>query len=184
MNVLVRPGTASMPSWLVATVHLAVLCSFAFVQPLFDLLGRNAAFFVARGNTAGDILAFAFVLVLVPPAILVAAEGLAALISGRGRRWLHLAFVALLSGAFVLELLKRALPDTSAVLLPMAALAGAAFGVAYARAAAVRSVLTVLGPAPLVFLCCSSWSRRSRSSCDPTRASRRRRARSPGRPSS
>ncbi len=152
MNVLVRPGTASTPSWLVAAVHLAVLCSFAFVQPLFDLLGRNAAFFVARGNTAGDILVFAFVLVLVPPAILVAAEGLAALISGRGRRWLHLAFVAVLSGVFVLELLTRLLPDTSAVLLPMAALGGAAFAVAYARAAAVRSVLTVLGPAPLVFL--------------------------------
>jgi sulfatase-like protein len=152
LNVTVRPATASMPSWLVATVHLAVLCSFAFVQPLFDLLGHNAAFFVARGNTAGDILVFAFVLVFVPPAILVAIEGLAAVISGRGRRWVHLAFVAALSGAFVLELLKRPLPDSSPVLLPVAAVAGAAFAVAYARAAGVRSVLTLLGPAPLIFL--------------------------------
>ena len=148
----VRPATASKPSWLVATVHLAVLCSFAFVQPLFDLLGRNAAFFVARGNTAGDILLFAFVLVFAPPAILVTAEALAAMISRPARRWLHLAFVALLSGAFVLELLKRPLPDSSAVLLPLAVMAGVAFAVAYARAAPVRSVLTLLGPAPLIFL--------------------------------
>ena len=149
---LVRPATASMPSWFVAAVHLAVLCSFAFAQPLFDLLGDNAAFFVARGNTATDILVFAFALVLVPPAILVAAEALAALVSGRGRRRLHLAFVALLSGVFVLELLKRPLPDASAVLLPAAAVAGVAFAAAYARAAPVRSVLTLLGPAPLIFL--------------------------------
>ncbi len=111
MSAAAARSTASpCSSWPVAALHLAALWSFAFVQPLFDLLSHNADFFVARGNTAGDILRFAFVLVLVPPAILVAAEALAGLVSQRARRTLHLAFVALLAGAFVLELLKRALP--------------------------------------------------------------------------
>ncbi len=147
-----RPTAAVIPSWPIAALHLAALWSFAFVQPLFDLLSHNAAFFIARGNTAGDILRFAFVLVLVPPAILVAAEALAAPVSRRARWGLHLAFVAILTGAFGLELVKRALPWSSAVLLPAAAAAGAAFALLYARAPGVRSFVTVLAPAPLIFL--------------------------------
>jgi hypothetical protein len=46
----------------------------AFVQPLLDLLRHNSDFFVARGNTSGDILWFSLGLVLVPPALLLAIE--------------------------------------------------------------------------------------------------------------
>src|SRR3712207_9400270 len=38
--------------------HLAVLWAFAFAQPLLDLLGKAPDFFVARQNTAGDIVLF------------------------------------------------------------------------------------------------------------------------------
>jgi len=150
--VAARSTAAPIPSWPVATLHVAALWSFAFVQPLFDLLSHNADFFIARGNTAGDILRFAFVLVLVPPAILVAAEALAGLVSRRARRALHLTLVAIFAGAFALELLKRALPASSTVLLPGAAFAGAGFAPLYARAPGVRSFVTVLAPAPLIFL--------------------------------
>ena len=34
-----------------AWVHLAVLWSFAFAQPLLDLLGDNPEFFAARGSS-------------------------------------------------------------------------------------------------------------------------------------
>ncbi len=60
-------------------LHLGGLWALAFAQPLFDLLGRNAQFFVARGSTAGDILLLAFVYALVPP--LVGA----AIVAGLGR---------------------------------------------------------------------------------------------------
>jgi hypothetical protein len=47
-------------SFLRAALHLGGLWALAFAQPLFDLLGRNAEFFVARGSTRGDILLLAF----------------------------------------------------------------------------------------------------------------------------
>ena len=37
---------------LLAWLHLAVLWSLAFAQPLFDILADSPEFFVARGNTA------------------------------------------------------------------------------------------------------------------------------------
>ena len=61
-----------------AALHLGGLWALAFAQPLLDLLGRNAQFFVARGSTTGDILALAFGYVLVPPllgALLIWALG-------------------------------------------------------------------------------------------------------------
>ena len=38
-------------SWVPGGLRLAALWAFAVAQPLFDLLGRNAEFFVARGST-------------------------------------------------------------------------------------------------------------------------------------
>ena len=52
-----------------AALHLGGLWALAFAQPLLDLLGRNAEFFVARGSTTGDILLLAFGYVLLPPLI-------------------------------------------------------------------------------------------------------------------
>jgi hypothetical protein len=146
------PSAARAPSWPIAGLHLAALWAFAFVQPLFDLLSHNVDFFIARGNTAGDIVRFAVALVIVPPALLIAAEGLAGLVSRGTRAGLHLVLVAGLSGAFALELLERAVPAGAAVLLPAAGATGVAFALAYARTAGVRSFVTVLGAAPLVFL--------------------------------
>jgi len=51
-----------------AALHLLVLWAFAVAQPLFDLLGKNGEFFAARGSTRWDVVLFAFVLLLVPPA--------------------------------------------------------------------------------------------------------------------
>jgi len=149
-------GERPAPSWTapalpVAGLHLAALWSFAFVEPLLDLLRHNADFFIARGNTSGDILVFSIGLVLLPPAVLVAVEALAGVVSPRLQVALHTVFVAVLAAAVALGAVKRALPG-DALPVVVAALAGAAFAVACARAAAVRSFLTVLSPAPLVFL--------------------------------
>ncbi len=133
-------------------LHLLVLWSFAIVQPLFSDLGRNAEFFVARGNTGADILLFAFVLVLVAPAVMLLVEVGATFFGGRVARAVHLTFVGLLAALIAIGLLKRLLPDTSAVLLPLTVLVAVAIAFAYARSAALRSVLTVLCVAPVVFL--------------------------------
>jgi Sulfatase len=134
-----------------AGLHLAVLWSFAFAQPLLDLLGDTPEFFVARGNTPGDILLLAWTLVVVPPLVLTAAEALAELVSTGLRRSLHLCLVALLTAAFALQLVREA-GVPAGLLVAGAAAFGVLAAIAYARTAWAPAVLTVLGPAPLVFL--------------------------------
>jgi hypothetical protein len=125
------------PTFRRAVLHLSAIWALAFVQPMFGLLGDSAEFFVARGNTALDILVFAFGFALVPPLV------------GAGIVWaarrlgpaVLVGFVALLSAALVLPLS-----------IPAAAVVGVAVAVLYARFAAVQTFLTFLSPAPLVFL--------------------------------
>ena len=66
-------------------LHIGALWAFAFVQPLFDVLGQQAQFFVARANTTADIVVFALVFTFVPPALLAALVWAAGRI--RCRRW-------------------------------------------------------------------------------------------------
>jgi Sulfatase len=136
-----------------AALHLGALWALAFVQPMFGLLGDRAGaeFFVARGNTTFDILVFAFGYAFVPPllgAVVVWAVGRIRPALSWG---VHLTLVALLVAALVLPPLGDALGGSSlAVVAALAVGAGGAF--LYARAGGVRTFLTVLAVAPLVFL--------------------------------
>lgn len=122
----------------VAALHLAALTSFAFAQPLFDLLGRTPEFFAVRGATPGELVAFALALVVVPPLVLLAVEAVA----GPARAAVHLALVGALVGLVALQAFGR---------IWVAVVAGVLAGIAYARFAPARALLTVLSPAPLVF---------------------------------
>jgi hypothetical protein len=139
----VRPTTSAL--------HLGALWALAFVQPLFGLLGGSAEFFVARGNTTFDIVFFALGYALVPPLAGAALVWAAGRIRPGLDQALQLVFVGVLAAALVLPPLGDALSG-SVVSVGIAVLAGAAFAVAYARAAVVRTFLTFLSPAPLVFL--------------------------------
>jgi Sulfatase len=132
-------------------LHLGALWALAFVQPLFGLLGDSAEFFVARGNTAFDIVVFALGYTLVPP-LLGAGLVWAAERIRHGLGWaLQLVLIALLAAALVLPPLGDALSG-SVVSIAVALLAGAGFAALYARAEVVRTFLTFLSPAPLVVL--------------------------------
>jgi hypothetical protein len=130
-------------------VHLAVLWALAVAQPLFDLLGRNPEFFATRGSPPGDIVAFALLVTFAPPLLLTGLEWLVSRI-GSGPAWaLHLALVTLLVAVIVLQAIDLAGP------LPAFALAvgiGAVAAIAYVRLPAGRAFLTVLAPAPVVFV--------------------------------
>jgi hypothetical protein len=134
-----------------AALHLGGLWALAFAQPLLELLGRNAEFFVARGNTRGDILLLAFGYALLPPVLGAGVVwGLGKIRPGVG--WgAMLVLVALIVAGFVLPPAGDALGG-SAVAVPVALLVGAGAAVLYARAAAMRSFVTVLSPAPLIVL--------------------------------
>ena len=127
----------------VAGLHLLVLCSFAIAQPLFDLLGKNGEFFAARGSTRWDVVLFALLLVFVPPALLLGIEAVLPRI--------HPLFVAGLLGLFVLQAIRSA-GGPGWLLVTLAAAAGLAGAALYVGVPAARLVLTVLAPAPLLFL--------------------------------
>ncbi len=137
---------------LVAFLHLGALWGFAVAQPLFDLLGRNAEFFATRGSEGLEIVGFGLALALAPPAALLAMELLAGAAHPGLRRPLHLVFLAGLAAILAVQVLKRIDDLGAAVPLVIAALAGAAAAVAYGRARGLRTFLTALAPAPLVFL--------------------------------
>ena len=118
---------------------------------MFGLLGDNAEFFVARGNTTFDIVVLALGYGLVPPML---AAGLV-WAAGRirpGLGWaLHLALIAVLTAALVLPPLGDALSGSPAS-IAIAVLLGLGAALMYARMAGVRAFLTALSPAPLVFV--------------------------------
>ena len=134
-------------------LHLAVLWAFAVAQPYFGVVRDSPAFFAVRGSEPVDIVVLAVGLVVLPPLALVGLEALAGLVSARLRWALHLGLVGLLAAAVLVPVLERITGRSQgALMLPLAALLGAGAAVAYARHEAVRSTLTVLSPAPLVFL--------------------------------
>jgi Sulfatase len=140
------------PLWL-AFLHLAAIWALAVVQPIFDLLGKDAAFFIVRDNTVGDILIFAFGLALVPPLLLIGLVALMRLLAGPRIAWALLAVcIGLLLALFSLQLLPAFLPDKAAVLLPVAVVLGAAGGWLYAHREGLRTFFSWLAPAPALFL--------------------------------
>jgi hypothetical protein len=136
---------------LFAGLHLWVLWAFAVAQPMFGVLSDSPEFFVARDNTAGDIVALAFALTFLPPLLLLALEA-AFMRAPSVRRMVHLVLIGLLAAGFAVQLAKGTIGSSAAVLVPAAAIGGIAVAMAYARLPAVRSIATVLSPAPLAFL--------------------------------
>ena len=129
-----------------------MLSAFAVAEPLLDILGRNPEFFTVRRSSSAQIVLFALFLVFVPPAALLAVELVVRLVNRRVGDVLHLIFVAGFVGVIVLH----GLANRSALSGPGALVVAAAVGLLgallYQRVAPVGSFLTVLAPAPLVFL--------------------------------
>ncbi len=144
-----------------AALHIFVLSSLVFAQPLFDLLARNAEFFVVRRTSGGEVLALVAVLLVLVPLPLVALVAVARRLAprlGAPRlgEWVQVAVVAALSALLALLTLTRASLLDGAAWLTAGLVAGAACAWAYRRLAALRLVLTYLAVAlvavPALFL--------------------------------
>jgi len=133
-------------------LHLAVLSAFALAQPLFDVLERSPEFFAVRGSARADVIVFGVALTIVPPVALVLLELAAGLMRKRVAVGLHLVFVAGLSGLLALQAVKRAGDLPPGLLVALSALLGVCAAALYWKAGAARTILTVLAPAPLLFL--------------------------------
>jgi hypothetical protein len=135
----------------VDVLHIFVLCGFAIAQPLFNLLGRNAEFFVVRRSQPVDVILLILILCVLFPALLAAAEAAAGLLGQRVREGIHGVLVAFLVAGVALQVLKRVSDTSGAYLVAGAALLGLAFSVGYLRFLPFRFYLTVLSPAVLLF---------------------------------
>jgi hypothetical protein len=141
-----------VPGLLWSWIHLVVLWAFGVAQPLLSVLSDSPEFFVARGNTAADIVVLALGLVLAPPTLLFVLE-LPFVRVLRVRSLVHVLLVALLITLIALQLIVDVVGDGPGIVLTLAALAiGAGAAWLYGRSRGVSSVLSVLAPVPLVFL--------------------------------
>lgn len=143
---------ARLRELLIGGAHLGALWAFAFAQPLLDLLGKNPDFFVARGNTAGDIVVFALCFTLLPPLLMLAVEAVLSAFTRSGYQALHMVLVALLAAVFFVGIEKRAFTGPTWLIVAGALALGAGIAHLLATTRYVRSVFDVLAFAPLVFL--------------------------------
>jgi sulfatase-like protein len=133
-------------------LHIGALWAVAVAEPLFDLIRDNPDFLAARGTQGREVVLFGLITALAPPLVLLGVEAVAGLVDVRLRRALHLAFVAALTGLVAIQALKKVGPSGTEALVALASVIGIGAAMLYQRAAAVRSFLTALSPAPVFFL--------------------------------
>jgi hypothetical protein len=152
LDLRARARRLRVPPLVVDAAHIAALSGFAIAQPLFDLLEGSAQFFGVRGSTSTEIVVFGLVVVLTPFFVALLLEGLVGIAGEAPRRALHIVFVGGLVALISLRALKEAF-DPQAEIMALAALAfGVAGAIFYWRVRAGRSVVSLLVPAPLIFL--------------------------------
>ncbi len=147
-----RPEPSLLRTALTHGAQLVVLSAFALAEPLLDILGRNPEFFAVRRSTSGQIVLFALALVLVPPAVLLALELLVGIVSRAAAEIVHVVFIAALVAVIVLHALTNRTTLSGVVTLVVAAGVGVLGALLYRRTPAIGSFLTVLVPAPFIFL--------------------------------
>lgn len=140
------------PSIPIGGLHLAALWALAIVQPLLSLLGKNPDFFVARDDTAAEIIIFVLLLTLLPPLVATILEALLNFLSRTARWFLHLAFCAVLFGAIALQALKLFSDGPGWLMIAFALLLGWLLARGYAKVRFVRSMADILIVAPLVIV--------------------------------
>lgn len=148
-----RSGAADVGSLdvVLSCVGLFVL---AVAQPLLDLLGRNAEFFLARGAPPIDIVLLALLLTIVVPVLVgVGVLGVRRLHRPTGTV-LHAIALAVLGGVLALQIisLTPASGFPAWVELVLAGAAGVFLALAFYRYEAARSVGRFVAIAPVVVL--------------------------------
>ena len=132
------------------TLHIFALTALAVAQPLFDVVSREPAFFVARNTTAANLVALVGVVCLALPTVLVAIEIALARFSASVARAAYGVVLTGLGAVWLLPLLKRTetLGAAPAIAAALTVAGGAAL--AYRRVDDVRTFVTLLSPAVVV----------------------------------
>ncbi len=115
-------------------------------QPYLDPLGDAPEVLIERGFDGSDVVVLALLLVVVPPLVLVAIEGVARLVRPAAGYAVHLTFVALL----VALIAWQAFGSASAASYTVALAVGGAASYGYHRVAGIRMAAGVLAAVALV----------------------------------
>lgn len=140
------------------TLAVFALSALAVTQPLFDLLGRNASFFVAHRASRTDVVLLTIAVVLVPPTALVAIRVAIRVLSQRASDVFHFATVGVLAALALTPPVFRAwsppwpLALAIAVVVAVGAVALLSRSTVAARALSVMAVGAVVFPALFLFV--------------------------------
>jgi hypothetical protein len=138
-------------------LHILVLYNLAFAVRLYDVLGRHPTLFVAKRSQPIDVLLLVVVLSIAAPLACILLEKLASLLSERLRRFVHAAFVFVFVAVIALPIVKEIDAVVSLEVFVWAAIAGGLGVVVYTRYPLVRTALTILWPAALLFPALFLW---------------------------
>ena len=150
------------------SIHVFVLLSLAFTGRLYELLGRQPAFFAVRQSHAADVVLWVLALSFLLPAIVVAGLWLIGLPSLRLRQASYALVVLVAMTAIALAPLRRfegILVFPGPVMLGFGALAGLAATAVYFRFAAARRLVTILSPIVVLFPVLFGFSPAARLAC-------------------
>ena len=135
----IKNAATRLPS---GSLHLFILFNLAIAQPLYDLLGRSAPFFVAERSEPVDILLLVFLLSILIPLFFLVLEIIASLLSQKLRLGIHALLVALLLATISQTILKPVADAPGVILALGAGLIGIVGATAYFRFDLFRQFLT------------------------------------------
>ena len=128
------------------------LCGVAVAQPLYEVFGDSPEVFVFADASAFDIVAFALVLLLVPPLVLWGAGALVGVVAPRAREPVHLATLGLLGALVAVYLVKHQGWLQGALAVVVGVGAAALLVWLYRTRDATRTLLRFLAVGPVLFL--------------------------------
>ena len=137
-----------------AGAELLGLLALVFAQPVLDALERSTFAFSMTGVGGFDLVIFTAVLLLLPPALMLAVELLVGLVSHSARGWVHLGWIGLLVALLCWQAVvhSEGAGNLLRIIIPVGGVIAAV--ALYLRFEAARSLLRILAfAAPVIAGC-------------------------------
>jgi len=143
--------TSKNQSFFIDSLVIFALWSIVITQPLLNILGDAASFFVAHDANRFDILLFTFFVALGLPTLLILIEFLVGKTSYKARKVFHFLLVALLAMGFALILINKTRLANPLVVVGLSALIGAIIAILIYKAESARSITALASAGALLF---------------------------------
>ena len=130
--------------------QIFAVTALAVAQPLFAVVSREPAFFVARNTTSGQLGAFVAITGVALPLVLVLTVVISTRLHKVGGHVVHVLLITVLGSFLLLPLLKRASGMDTLSLLAVALILAGVAAIACSRLSAGKMFLTALSPAALI----------------------------------